>query len=245
MPRPRFQKLPESKRAAILEAARGEFAARGLDGASLNMILAAVGLSKGAFYYYFDDKDDLFATVVEASMDEMVQAVGELPAPESLTAETFWDRLTALSFASGRFAAANPWAVGLLKAAYDVPRERWASLFGPALGALGTWYADVLRRGMALGVVRTDLPLSVLVNVSVAAGVALDRSWIEAAERGESWDLDAWAHQGVDLMRRFLAPLDPALDAPPPDDVRTDPPPTAPEPEDHAENDPLAQEETP
>ena len=65
MPRPRFKKLAADKRAAIIEAAGVEFAAHGFQGASLNAIIAAAGISKGAFYYYFDDKADLFATVIE------------------------------------------------------------------------------------------------------------------------------------------------------------------------------------
>lgn len=242
MPRPRFQKLPEAKRAAILHAARDQFATGGLDGASLNTILGDAGLSKGAFYYYFDDKDDLFATVVADAMAEMFEAMGELPVPASLTAETFWDRLAALSLASVRFTDANRWAVGLAKAAYSVPRERWPALFGPSFTRLGIWYADVLHRGMELGVIRTDLPLSVLVNVSMAAGEALDRSWIEAVEQGERWELDAWADQGIDLMRRFLTPPDPPADTlPRAPATPTPPPPSADSPSDQ----PTPSEETP
>ncbi len=227
MPRPRFHKLSQAKRVGILNAAREQFAARGLEGASLNTILGTAGLSKGAFYYYFDDKEDLFATVVAASVGEMFEAVGELPEPSQLRRDTFWARLAEMSLAAVRFTRTNPWAVGLAKAAYSVPRERWPELFGPSFSQLGAWYAAVLGRGMELGVVRKDLPLSVLINVSTAAGEALDRSWIEAADRGERWDVDDWARQGVDLMRRFLAPLDPVTDAPPPEDVASAAPPPA------------------
>ncbi len=50
MPRPRFYKLPEEKRERILEAAAKEFVAHGFEGASLNQILTAAGISKGAAY---------------------------------------------------------------------------------------------------------------------------------------------------------------------------------------------------
>ena len=62
MPRPRFEKLPVEKQEQILEAAAKEFTAHGYDGASLNRILEEAGISKGAAYYYFDDKADLYAT---------------------------------------------------------------------------------------------------------------------------------------------------------------------------------------
>lgn len=64
MPRPRFNTLPPDKRQRILEAAALEFASRVFEQASLNRIIEAAGISKGAAYYYFDDKADLYATVV-------------------------------------------------------------------------------------------------------------------------------------------------------------------------------------
>src|SRR5215813_12480608 len=64
MPRPRFNTLPTDKRQRILEAAALEFAGRGFEQASLNRIIETAGISKGAAYYYFDDKADLYATVV-------------------------------------------------------------------------------------------------------------------------------------------------------------------------------------
>jgi AcrR family transcriptional regulator len=45
-----------------LEAAAKEFVAHGFEAASLNRILDDAGISKGAAYYYFDDKTDLYAT---------------------------------------------------------------------------------------------------------------------------------------------------------------------------------------
>lgn len=43
----------------LLEVASRLFAARGFDGASVQDIVGAAGLTKGAMYHYFDSKDDL------------------------------------------------------------------------------------------------------------------------------------------------------------------------------------------
>ena len=94
MPRPRFYKLPEEKRERILEAAAKEFTAHGYDGASMNRMLDEAGISKGAAYYYFDDKADLFATAVQHYSEELFASVAFDPA--SLTAENFWDALAAI-----------------------------------------------------------------------------------------------------------------------------------------------------
>src|SRR3954447_26434898 len=74
MPRPRYERAAPELKTAILAAARKELARGGYEGASLNRILEEAGLSKGAFYYYFDDKDDLVATV----MLEMYRPAAEL-----------------------------------------------------------------------------------------------------------------------------------------------------------------------
>ena len=63
MARPRFQNLDQETRNHILETAAEEFAAQGFDGTSLNRLIESLGISKGSFYYYFDDKADLFITV--------------------------------------------------------------------------------------------------------------------------------------------------------------------------------------
>jgi AcrR family transcriptional regulator len=62
MPRPADPNAKE----ALVAAARGEFARRGLRGARIEDITAACGLSKGAFYLHFESKEALFGELVRA-----------------------------------------------------------------------------------------------------------------------------------------------------------------------------------
>ena len=80
MPTKRFHNLDPDKRAAFLEAAAEEFATHGYTGASLNRIIERAGTSKGAMYYYFEDKADLYATVVRDTVSRFVAWCG-LPGP--------------------------------------------------------------------------------------------------------------------------------------------------------------------
>jgi AcrR family transcriptional regulator len=89
MPFPRFSKLPLEKRERLMEAAAQEFAAYGFDDASLNRILETVQMSKGAAYYYFEDKVDLFFTVIHYCNERLKLFDLELD-PATLTAENFW-----------------------------------------------------------------------------------------------------------------------------------------------------------
>src|SRR3954454_3129836 len=58
-------------RAALVTAARAEFARRGLVGARIEDITAACGLSKGAFYLHFESKEALFGDLVHAFQARM------------------------------------------------------------------------------------------------------------------------------------------------------------------------------
>ena len=53
-----------AKRQQILDGARRCFLAQGFDGASMNDIVTAAGVSKGTVYAYFPSKEKLFATMV-------------------------------------------------------------------------------------------------------------------------------------------------------------------------------------
>jgi len=56
---------PDQKRALILAAAKAEFAQHGLTGARVDKIVAQAGVNKQLLYYYFGDKDNLYAKVLE------------------------------------------------------------------------------------------------------------------------------------------------------------------------------------
>ncbi|MEU3609211.1 ScbR family autoregulator-binding transcription factor [Streptomyces sp. NPDC035033] len=61
-------------RGLIVEAAGAVFAEKGYNGATISDVYQRVGLTKGAFYYYFTGKEDLARAVLESQ-------VGEVPFP--------------------------------------------------------------------------------------------------------------------------------------------------------------------
>ena len=56
----------EARRAQILEGARRAFADHGYEGATVSKLEEATGLSRGAIFHYFENKNDLF---VELAME--------------------------------------------------------------------------------------------------------------------------------------------------------------------------------
>ena len=75
--------LSRDKREAILDGAAAVFAAHGYEGASMSMITAAAGVSKGTIYQHFAGKAALFGATVarecERSLAPLFQDPATLP----------------------------------------------------------------------------------------------------------------------------------------------------------------------
>src|SRR5882762_9680495 len=65
-------------RAALLEAALEVFADRGYRDASVDEIAERAGYSKGAIYFHFSGKDDLFFALLEERIDRPMRAAIKL-----------------------------------------------------------------------------------------------------------------------------------------------------------------------
>src|ERR1700689_4950790 len=64
-------------RERILQAAGEVFTSRGYDGASLDQVAAAAGLTKGAVYSSFSGKDELFFALVADRLEERLAVVAD------------------------------------------------------------------------------------------------------------------------------------------------------------------------
>jgi len=67
-----------AKRRQIIGGAHAVFLALGFDGASMNDIARAAGVSKGTLYVYFNSKEALFEAIVEQECDAQAEAIFEL-----------------------------------------------------------------------------------------------------------------------------------------------------------------------
>jgi len=190
MPRPRFHKLPSDRQQRILQAAAQAFAALGFEKASLNQIVEGSGISKGSVYYYFDDKTDLFATVLRDLWDRLF-VIPDLDVT-ALDKESFWPTIERLYIQVLESMEKIPWIVGLGKAAYALPEDvLTGTVFGKQFAQLKALASALIERGQRLGVVRSDLPPSLLLTLLAGAGMASDR-----------WMVDHWEELGTEEMTR-------------------------------------------
>lgn len=64
-----------AKRDQILDGAKKVFAISGFDGASMNDITRAAGVSKGTIYVYFQSKEELFAALIQREREHVFNHV--------------------------------------------------------------------------------------------------------------------------------------------------------------------------
>jgi AcrR family transcriptional regulator len=204
VPLPRFQRLPEEKRRHLLDVGARAFAARGFAAASLNEILAEAGLGKSSYYYYFEDKADLYVACLLDALERLVREVPPLDI-EGLTARRFWRSLEEyfeklLVVSAGQpvqmaLVRELPSIQGLLAPRFEELKKRFEA---PALAIIG--------KGQSLGCVRTDLPADRLFAVGIAADQAMDAVFLAHGTEISAATLRAHGGLVVDTWRRLLEP---------------------------------------
>ena len=203
MARPRFMNLDRATRRRILETAAEEFAARGFEGTSLNQLIERLEISKGSFYYYFDDKADLFTTVVDRAW--AIFLPDGIPDLESFSADNYWTALESLMRGARARIRENPWLIGFTRLLYEPPeipgvREAVAEKFAEAR----TWQADLIRRGQDIGTVRGDLPAELLQALLVGADEAADRWLFSHWETTDPAEMERICSEMFAIFRRML-----------------------------------------
>ena len=72
----------QQTRQRLLRCAKAEFLSRGFEHASLRRICGAAGVTTGAVYFFFQNKEDLFAQIVQDTAQQLTQLGHELASEE-------------------------------------------------------------------------------------------------------------------------------------------------------------------
>jgi TetR/AcrR family transcriptional regulator, acrAB operon repressor len=144
-------------RERLLEAALGQFALKGYGGATVDDIAAAAGLSKGAVYWHYKDKRELFRSVIADRARQLVEHVRATAAQGTpLRRLVDMTRAVLQYYEENRdFAAIRVY----LRIGED------GAVDAEADAALREWYrdsrarlAELVRQGIALGEIRPCPP---------------------------------------------------------------------------------------
>ena len=203
MPLARFSKLSPDKQVELLTTATEEFAERGFDAASLSDILVKTGLSKSSFYYYFEDKEDLLAAVLERLMNDYFPAVGPREF-DQLTQENFWRTVERQIEQSTQKVVASP---ALMKVLSHLPLSlRESPQLAPIRERAARLMASVISAGQKVGCVRTDLSVERLTELWEAMDASLDRALMGQDRTPTAEEMEAHMRLVFDTFRRLMVP---------------------------------------
>lgn len=139
-----------ARRTAILSAARQAFARHGYEGATVKVLEAETGLSRGAIFHHFRDKDALFLALAEDDAAQMAETVAQHGLVQVMRdlheKDAGW---LGVQLEVRRRLRTDP-----------VFAARWAEHQSAVLGAT----TARLQRQRKAGVVRDDVPLPILVD---------------------------------------------------------------------------------
>ncbi|MBG11712.1 MAG: TetR family transcriptional regulator [Alcanivorax sp.] len=137
-------------RERVCEVATGLFVERGPDNVTMRQIAAGVGVSPMTPYRYFQDKDEILATVRAAALDRFAAALEAGLAQGSDARE----RARAIGDAYVRFATEHPAAYQLMSEISQVDESRYPALVRASRRARETmvgYVRDMIREGMMDG----------------------------------------------------------------------------------------------
>ena len=194
-----------SKRQAILDAAKGMFTAHGFDGASMDQIAAAAGVSKLTVYSHFGDKETLFAAVVKSYCesqlpDALFDAAPETPLRERLLeiARAFFAMICASEAIAGHRILCSPQIAGS-----SLPRLFWES--GPRRVQAG--FAALLERRIAARELAIDdVPRAASQFFTLLKGEPHAQLVFGCCDAADPAAVDAHLAASVDLFLRAYAP---------------------------------------
>lgn len=187
------RRLPHNeRRALIVEAAGRLFGAHGYDGARLDDVAAAAGVTKPIVYRHFDSKRDLYLALLDRHSDDLGGFVSSIPAEGSIERRLRTVLEVWLGYVEARSYA-------------------WKMLFrdtggGPEIGArrrevharARAVLVDVIRSLAATPVPERELePIAELMSMGMAALVLW---WIEDAAVSRAAVLDALTTAWVKLL---------------------------------------------
>ena len=131
--RSRMAERSEETREALIEAARTLFAERGFAAVSIEEIVRAARLTRGALYHHFDSKEELFRAVYERVEQELVQGIAAV----------------AIS-AADPMEALRAGALAFLNACEDPAVQQIALIDAPSVLGWEQWREIGLRYGLGL-----------------------------------------------------------------------------------------------
>ncbi len=151
----RVARDPERTRRRLLEAAFREVYERGFQSADLDAVLARAGVTKGALYYHFENKEALGYAIVDEVIAEMTQQKWAVPLRQGNPIDTLIHIVESTGVEAHEMRGGCPF--NNLAQEMSPLDEGFRKRLAKILAAWHRAVADAFRRGQQEGTVRKDI----------------------------------------------------------------------------------------
>ena len=152
--KPTFDNISPEKRARILDTATKEFAFKGFENANMNAIAKKAGVSVGSLYKYFENKQDLFLTTIQYSIQSMEELLNVL----AVSDEDVLVKVERILREIQRSSKENATLIKLYNGMTAENDPRFASQFAYEMEAMtARIYRIAIEEGKKTGDVRADI----------------------------------------------------------------------------------------
>lgn len=214
MPLNRFLNLPREERERLLEISKKQFATHGYDATSLNLLLKELEISKGQFYYWFEDKADLFFTVMQEGLEALRLRLEAHGQPTSKS--DYWDHVSESRLITERFWDDHDFVeIGKMVSQQIPPNHTIYERLEFVGQPIKRHFGESLRLGQKWKLVRTDLSVEVLLKLTEDVSDAFYSPMLGSYSKGSPPSSEAMVL--YDLLGRTLR-----LILQPADEVRMD-----------------------
>lgn len=197
MPFARLSNLKEEKRTRIMETALEAFLEQNFQTASINQISKKAGLSAGALYYYFEDKEDLFNTTLEYVTLSLMEQIGNI---ESIFEERgYWEGIDFLVYQRLIYTNEHPKHMKLfhrvLNSNDPVEMHGKAALMRP--------FKKIFSYGYDNGYIRDDIPKELLFGIHFSMILSINKWSLETQFENhyESIDLKKVSSKSIEMIQ--------------------------------------------
>ena len=156
--KPTFDNIPAEKRARVIDAATKEFAKKGYHDASISIIASKAGISVGAIYKYFENKQDLFLTILDESIsrvENLLLGLAKTDEDVMIKVEKILREIITASREDGVL-------IKLYNSMTNINDKKLASQFATEMERItAEIYTEAIREGQENGEIRKDIDPSV------------------------------------------------------------------------------------
>ncbi|MDO4847946.1 MAG: TetR/AcrR family transcriptional regulator [Clostridiaceae bacterium] len=149
-----FDNIAPEKRERIINAATAEFALKGFENANINSIAKKADVSVGSLYKYFENKQDMFLTIIHYSIATMEDMLNELLESD----EDILLKVEHIIRTIQQYSKENVLIVKLYNVMTSENNPRFASQFAFEMESMtARIYRTAIERGKKAGDVREDI----------------------------------------------------------------------------------------